>query len=94
MSEPKIRPMTADDIEAVIAIAESLATAPHWPRSAYEAALDPAVFPNASLSLPRSQARSLASPLPLSFLPRQNLRPSRSLNPFKDAERVARFSLP
>jgi ribosomal-protein-alanine N-acetyltransferase len=45
MSEPKIRPMAAADAEAVIAIAESLATAPHWPRSAYEAALDPDAIP-------------------------------------------------
>ena len=45
MSEPKIRPMAAADLEAVIAIAESLATAPHWPRSAYETAIDPAAVP-------------------------------------------------
>src|SRR5258708_5949187 len=45
MSEPKIRPMAAADLKVVVAIADSLATAPHWPRSAYEAALDPAGVP-------------------------------------------------
>lgn len=45
MSEPKIRPMAAADVDAVMVIAESLATAPHWPRSAYETAIDPAAIP-------------------------------------------------
>jgi ribosomal-protein-alanine N-acetyltransferase len=41
----EIRPMAAADIDAVMAIAASLDAAPHWPRAAYEAALDPAAIP-------------------------------------------------
>jgi ribosomal-protein-alanine N-acetyltransferase len=32
-----IRPLTENDIDAVMAIADSLPDAPHWPRSGYEA---------------------------------------------------------
>jgi ribosomal-protein-alanine N-acetyltransferase len=41
----EIRPMAATDIDAVMAIAASLDAAPHWPRAAYEAALDPPATP-------------------------------------------------
>lgn len=41
----KIRSMTAADIDAVMAIAASLDAAPHWPRAAYQTALDPAAIP-------------------------------------------------
>jgi ribosomal-protein-alanine N-acetyltransferase len=41
----RIRPMDAADIDAVMAIAASLATAPHWPRTAYETALAPSATP-------------------------------------------------
>lgn len=37
-----IRPMMAGDLDRVREIAAGLAQAPQWPRSAYEAALDPA----------------------------------------------------
>lgn len=37
----RIRPMTGDDLDPVVAIAAGLEQAPQWPRSAYEAALDP-----------------------------------------------------
>jgi ribosomal-protein-alanine N-acetyltransferase len=33
--------MTPEDIPAVMALAEALPAAPHWPRSVYETALDP-----------------------------------------------------
>jgi len=46
MSEAlRIRPMAFADLDAVTAIADGLDTAPHWPRSVYEAALDPAGTP-------------------------------------------------
>ena len=38
--------MVAADVDAVMALAESLDAAPHWPRSAYETALDPAAVPH------------------------------------------------
>jgi ribosomal-protein-alanine N-acetyltransferase len=41
----EIRPMAAADIDAVMAIAASLDTAPHWPRAAYLTALDPTAIP-------------------------------------------------
>jgi len=37
----RIRAMTAGDVDRVVAIAAGLGRAPQWPRSAYEAALDP-----------------------------------------------------
>jgi len=40
-----IRPMTPADLDRVLAIAASLPTAPQWPRSAYQAALDPEAAP-------------------------------------------------
>jgi ribosomal-protein-alanine N-acetyltransferase len=45
MTDFAIRRMQLSDIDAVMAIAESLDTAPHWPRSAYETALNPAATP-------------------------------------------------
>jgi [ribosomal protein S18]-alanine N-acetyltransferase len=36
-----IRPMTAADLDRVREIATHVAEAPHWPRAAYEAAIDP-----------------------------------------------------
>ncbi len=45
MTEFRIRPMGLADIEAVMSIAASLDDAPHWPRPAYEAALDAAAAP-------------------------------------------------
>jgi [ribosomal protein S18]-alanine N-acetyltransferase len=40
-----IRSMRTDDLEWVMAIAASLPTAPQWPRTAYEAAIDPGAVP-------------------------------------------------
>ena len=40
-----IRPMAPADVDAVIAIAAGLRDAPHWPRSAYEAAFVMGVWP-------------------------------------------------
>jgi ribosomal-protein-alanine N-acetyltransferase len=41
----QIRRMTHADLDRVIAIAQSLTAAPHWPRSAYLSALDPQAAP-------------------------------------------------
>jgi [ribosomal protein S18]-alanine N-acetyltransferase len=40
-----IRPMTAADLDGVVQLAASLPSAPNWPRSAYEAALDKSFTP-------------------------------------------------
>lgn len=42
----KVRPMTRADLDQVIAIVQSLAEAPHWPRSSYFAVLDPEATPH------------------------------------------------
>jgi ribosomal-protein-alanine N-acetyltransferase len=41
----EIRPMATADLDAVMAIAANLDAAPHWPRAAYETALNPAAIP-------------------------------------------------
>ncbi|HEY1805285.1 MAG TPA: GNAT family N-acetyltransferase [Terracidiphilus sp.] len=41
----QIRPMTADDLTQVLAIAASLPQLPHWPEAAYVAALNPEAIP-------------------------------------------------
>lgn len=41
----RIRRMTADDVDALVAIARDLKDAPQWPRSGYETALMPEVWP-------------------------------------------------
>jgi ribosomal-protein-alanine N-acetyltransferase len=43
--EMRIRPMGAEDIDPVMAIAAGLEAAPHWQRPAYEAAIDPEGMP-------------------------------------------------
>ena len=40
-----IRAMTEADLDAVLAIAAALPTAPHWPREAYAAALESEAWP-------------------------------------------------
>lgn len=40
-----IRAMTDADLDAVVAIAAALPTAPHWPRDAYAAALEAEAWP-------------------------------------------------
>lgn len=40
-AEVAIRPMTAEDIPAVMALADALPEAPHWPRNVYQTALHP-----------------------------------------------------
>ena len=50
MDTVRIRPMAADDVDQVRAIAEGLETVPHWPRCAYDAALESsAVLPRIAL---------------------------------------------
>jgi [ribosomal protein S18]-alanine N-acetyltransferase len=50
MSDPAIeffiRPMAPGDLDRVFEIADFLPEAPQWPKSAYEAALDPDAIPN------------------------------------------------
>ena len=41
----EIRPMGAADLDQVLAIADALPEAPHWPRSAYLKAIDPEATP-------------------------------------------------
>ena len=41
----RVRRMTQADLDQVIAIEQSLAAAPHWPRTAYLTALDPEATP-------------------------------------------------
>lgn len=41
----QIRPMEGSDLDEVVALAAALKQAPQWPRSAYEAAIDPASTP-------------------------------------------------
>jgi ribosomal-protein-alanine N-acetyltransferase len=41
----RIRPMTPEDVSAVMALADSLPAAPHWRRETYNFALDPASRP-------------------------------------------------
>jgi len=43
--EVGIRALSAPDLDAAMALAADVPTAPHWPRSAYEAAIDPAGVP-------------------------------------------------
>ena len=44
-AQVEIRLMAADDLDQVFEIAESLPEAPHWPRSAYQKAIDPQATP-------------------------------------------------
>lgn len=41
----EVRPMAAADVDQVLAIADALPGAPHWPRSAYLKAIDPQATP-------------------------------------------------
>ena len=67
-----IRPMTAADLAAVVALAESLPEAPRWPRSAYCAALDPASMPcRIALVAARAQPESLLGFAMASLVPPQ-----------------------
>ena len=45
----RVRSMTAEDVERVLAIADRLPQAPHWPALAYQTALDPAALPRVAL---------------------------------------------
>ena len=45
VGDMRIRPMTLADLDQVIEIAQSLNDAPHWPHSAYLAALDREAVP-------------------------------------------------
>jgi ribosomal-protein-alanine N-acetyltransferase len=59
-AELRIRRMTRADLDQVIEIAESLKEAPHWPRSAYLAALDPEASPQRIALLAEPAARVIA----------------------------------
>lgn len=45
----RVRPMQTADIDAVLRVAAMLPHAPHWPRAAYQAALDAAAPPRIAL---------------------------------------------
>jgi [ribosomal protein S18]-alanine N-acetyltransferase len=54
-----IRAMTEADLDAVLAIAAALPLAPHWPRDAYEAALESETWPQ-RIALVAESAGSVA----------------------------------
>jgi ribosomal-protein-alanine N-acetyltransferase len=45
MNEIRVRPMEPADIDAVMALADSLDTAPHWTRDMYAFMMEPAIVP-------------------------------------------------
>ena len=68
----QIRPMTLADVARVIDMALSLKDAPHWPESAYQAALDPAATPRrVALVACGRQSEDLAGFAVASILPPQ-----------------------
>ena len=75
-AELRIRAMSPADIPAVLALAESLATAPHWPQGTYEFALNPANLPERIALLAEVRTgRRPASPSPLSPASNPNWKP-------------------
>ncbi len=67
----RIRPMTAGDLDAVLAIAASLDQAPHWPRSVYAAALDAEAQPQRVALLAETQEREVVGFAVCSLVPPQ-----------------------
>jgi ribosomal-protein-alanine N-acetyltransferase len=45
MNNAHVRPGSAADLDAVLALEQATERAPHWPRAAYEAALNPHLAP-------------------------------------------------
>lgn len=45
MTVPCVRPMAAEDLDAVLAVAEGQPQAPHWARRAYRALFNPQALP-------------------------------------------------
>jgi ribosomal-protein-alanine N-acetyltransferase len=70
MTEFSIRPMRTADIDAVMTIAAGLEDAPHWPRSAYDTALDPAAVPR-RIALVTETAGAIAGFAIASLIPPQ-----------------------
>lgn len=68
----RIRRMTPSDLDQVMAIAESLKEAPHWPRSAFQFAIDPdAALNRIALVAEASEAGALTGFAVASLLPPQ-----------------------
>jgi len=68
----QVRRMTPADLDHVIAIEQNLTAAPHWPRSAYQAALDPqAAPPRIALVAEPSDAGVIAGFAVASLIPPQ-----------------------
>jgi [ribosomal protein S18]-alanine N-acetyltransferase len=70
-TEIEIRLMTAADIDSVLAIAENLAEAPHWPRSAYMNAIHPESAPRRIALVAAPQPGSVHGFAVASLLPPQ-----------------------
>lgn len=45
MTAPRVRPMAAEDLDPVLALAEGQPQAPHWARRAYRALFNPQALP-------------------------------------------------
>lgn len=70
--EVQIRPMTAADLDRAIEIERSLQQAPHWPHSAWIAALDPLSSPHRlALVVEDSSTNSISGFAVASLLPPQ-----------------------
>ena len=68
----QVHRMAHADLDRVIAIEQSLTTAPHWPRSAYIAALDPqAVPPRIALVVEETYPSVIAGFVVASLIPPQ-----------------------
>jgi ribosomal-protein-alanine N-acetyltransferase len=70
--EVHVRRMNAADLDRVVELAESLESAPHWPRPAYLAALDPSRVPQGiALVAEDESTREVVGFLVASLLPPQ-----------------------
>lgn len=65
----RIRLMTAQDLDAVMALAATLDYAPHWPRSGYEAALQPGLWPERIAFIAETAASRIAGFLVAVLIP-------------------------
>lgn len=59
-AEVAVRPMTAEDIPTVMALAQALPEAPHWSRDVYETALSPGNQPGRIVLVAHAPDESLA----------------------------------
>ncbi len=88
-----IRRMTASDLDRVLALAESLPQAPHWPQSAYSNAIDPESTPHRiALVIDASAARPQPGSI-LGFAVASLLPPQAELETIVVAPENQRFGL-